>query len=194
MEIAVYPGSFNPLHIGHLSIIKTLNNERDYDRIYLIVSPKNPLKDIDSNSAKNRFEKAKKSMDKYQDLKVYVDDIELHMEAPQYTVKTLKALKTREPENNFTLVMGADNLSLIRKWREYKTILSEFGVVVYPRDDFDLVQIKEDLLLESKKLMQSGEIKNGYKIKIIDAPLVNISSTEIRNALSKGEDMKNFLV
>ena len=113
-----------------------------------------------------------------------VDDIELNMPAPHYTVRTLNALKEREPQNTFTFVMGADNLADIRRWRDYARILKEFGVAVFPREGHDLTEIKQDLQKEDP----------AYKIQILDAEMVDISSTQIRNAIAEGEDISKYLM
>ncbi len=224
MNIAVYSGSFNPLHIGHLAIIKHMIEEAGFDMVYLIVSPKNPLKDgISATTGLDRYNAAVEAVNRHfafgevseaecgDDMpppargcltvgkagvigasasetrpigKVMVDDIELNMPAPHYTVRTLKALAEREPENTFTFVMGADNLADIRRWREYATILKDFGVAVFPRTGHDLTQIKQDLLNEDP----------AYRIQILDAEMVDISSTEIRKAIANGEDPSKFLM
>ena len=124
MKIAVYSGSFNPLHIGHLAIIRHMTEKACFDHVYLIVSPKNPLKDeISSETGQKRYEAAVHAVARHPELKVTVEDIELNMPEPHYTIRTLDALKRREPENSFTLVMGADNLADIRRWRDYSRIL-----------------------------------------------------------------------
>lgn len=204
MNIAVYSGSFNPLHIGHLAIMKYLIGEGGFDCIYLIVSPKNPLKEgIDSASGQDRFDAAVQAVRRHfpeplpagdipsttyspagKGGKVNVDDIELNMPAPHYTIRTLDALREREPDNSFTLVMGADNLADIRRWRDYSRILNEYGVAVYPRKGFDLTTIKEDLLTEDP----------AYRITIMNAEMVDISSTIIRNAIAAGQDMSRWLM
>lgn len=189
MNIAVYSGSFNPLHIGHLAIIKHMIEEAGFDMVYLIVSPKNPLKDsISSESGYDRYNAAVTAVERRfhhsETRKVKVDDIELNMPEPHYTVRTLRALKERESGNTFTFVMGADNLADIRRWREYTVILKEFGIAVFPRSGHDLTEIKQDLLNEDP----------AYKIQILDAPPVNISSTEIREALSRGEDISSLMM
>ena len=197
MNIAVYSGSFNPLHIGHLAIIKHMIEEAGFDMVYLIVSPKNPLKDsISSATGRERYDAAvaaverrfhncnRSASDSNSLIKVKVDDIELNMPEPHYTVRTLRALKEREPENSFTFVMGADNLADIRRWREYTTILKDFGVAVFPRTGHELTKIKQDLLNEDP----------AYKIQILDAPLVDISSTEIRTALANNEDVSHLMM
>ncbi len=185
MKIAVYSGSFNPLHIGHLAIMKHVTVEAGFDYVYLIVSPKNPLKDsISSETGPARYEAAVEAVRRHPDLRVWVDDIELNMPEPHYTIRTLDALHEREPENEFTLIMGADNLAGLRRWKDYRRILKDYGVAVFPRTGFDLEQIKKDLLAEDPS----------YKISIINAPLVNISSTDIRNALTSGTDISHWLM
>ena len=212
MKIAVYSGSFNPLHIGHMAIMEYLTRDRDYDWVYLVVSPKNPIKDsISADSARDRFNAAVEAVKRHPELHVWVDDIELEMEPPQYTIKTLDALKLREPENDFTLVMGADNLQGIRRWRDFPRILSEYGVAVYPRQGFDLEQIKRQLIeecryfpapyvLDANEMAPEGmrsleeTLRDTYNIEIIDAPIVDISSTEIREGIAAGKDMSSWLM
>ena len=98
MKIAVYSGSFNPLHIGHQAIMEYLTREKEYDWVYLVVSPKNPLKDsISAESGESRYEAAVAAVKRHPELHVWVDDIELRMDPPHYTIRTLDALKQREP-------------------------------------------------------------------------------------------------
>ena len=153
--------------------------------VYLIVSPKNPLKDsISESTGQDRYDAAIDAVNRHFNQKVRVDDIELNMPAPHFTVRTLMALKEREPENTFTFVMGADNLADIRRWRNYTTILKDFGVAVFPRTGHNLTQIKQDLLNEDP----------AYKIQILEAELVNISSTQIREAIANGDDPSKYLM
>ena len=201
MKVAVYSGSFNPLHIGHLAIMKYLTGEGGFDCVYLIVSPKNPLKEgISASSGLDRYnaaiaavnrhfpevleEHAESGMSSRTYGKVKVDDIELTMPEPHYTIRTLDALREREPENEFTLVMGADNLADIRRWRDYCRILKEYGVAVYPRQGFDLERVRQDLLDEDLS----------YGITIMNAEMVDISSTIIRNAIAEGQDVSGWLM
>ena len=201
MNIAVYSGSFNPLHIGHLAIIRHMIEVAGFEMVYLIVSPKNPLKDgISSDSGRERYMAAVEAVErrflrsglsafgrndsKAVEARVKVDDIELNMPEPHYTIRTLDALKEREPDNRFTLVMGADNLADIRRWRDYTRILKEFGVAVFPREGHDLTEIKQDLLKEDP----------AYMIQILDAEMVDISSTHIREAIARGEDISHCLM
>lgn len=192
MKIAVYSGSFNPLHIGHLAIMRHLTEEAGFDWVYLIVSPKNPIKEgISEDSAQARYEAAIEAVIRHPELRVWVDDIELHMPSPQYTIRTLDALKEREPDNDFTLVIGGDNLAGIRRWRDYKRILTDYGVVVFPREGFDSPALKADLEEEATTKEQNGAV---YKIRLLEAETVDISSTEIREGLASGRDMSEFLM
>lgn len=183
MRIAVYSGSFDPLHIGHQAIMEYLSNDPAFDWIYLVISPQNPLKEKDKAiNAEQRFAAASDAVRRHPGLHVRVDDIELTMPAPHYTIKTLDDLREREPGNDFTLVIGADNLANIHQWRETSRILSDYGVAVYPRQGYDLERLRDQLLEENKD----------YRIRIIDAPIVNISSTEIREGEAMGKDMSEF--
>ena len=188
MKIAVYSGSFNPLHKGHQAIMEHLTHEKGFDWVYLVVSPQSPFKDASNNlTAHDRYNAAIDAVRRHPELHVWVDDIELNMEPPQYTIKTLDALKAREPENDFTLVIGADNLASFRGWRDSRRILKEYGVVVFPREGYDIKAIKDDLLNDPEG--------SSFKIQLMeDAPLVNISSTEIRNALAEGRDLSDWLM
>ena len=194
MNVAVYSGSFNPLHIGHLAIIRHLIEVAGFDMVYLIVSPKNPLKDgISSDTGLDRYNAALEAVKRHfsngsNDVpatkKVLVDDIELNMPEPHYTIRTLRALQDREPQNRFTIVMGADNLADIRRWREYDNILKEFGAAVFPRKGTDLDKVKVDLLNEDHE----------YKITLLNAEMVDISSTIIREASASGQDISSWLM
>ena len=187
-SIAVYSGSFNPLHIGHLAIMKHMIGKEGFDCVYLIVSPKNPLKDgISSGTGRERYEAALEAVEGRfpgPERHVMVDDIELTMPEPHYTIRTLDALREREPSNEFTLIIGADNLASIRRWKDYTRILKEYGVAVFPRTGFDIGQIKAELLAEDPT----------FKIRLTDAEMVDMSSTTIRQALEKGEDVTDWLM
>lgn len=181
MNVAVYSGSFNPLHKGHLAIIRHLTEVDGFDEVRLIVSPQNPFKDASNrDSAEDRLNAARETLAKYPDLKVKVDDIEFRMPPPQYTISTLDALRAGEPENRFTLVVGADNLESFPRWRDYGRILLEYGIAVFPRKGYHRGHLKARLMKENPE----------YRITLLDAPLVNISSTEIRQGLKNAEKWK----
>lgn len=212
MRIAVYSGSFDPLHIGHQAIMEYLTRERAYDWVYLVISPQNPFKDAaKALTGEQRYRAAIDAVRRHPDLHVWVDNIELNMEPPHYTIRTLDALRRREPQNEFTLVVGADNLDNMLRWRDATRILTEYGVAVYPRKGFDVKQIRE-YMYEKMKTLPSPYVLDAssmhdtpgtvgledaehlYHIEIIDAPIVDISSTRIREGLAAGEDMSSWLM
>lgn len=190
METAVYSGSFNPLHIGHLAILQHL--VKSFDKVLLVVSPKNPLKESASAlDGPARLEAAKAAVERHPELAadteqgyVQVSDIEFGLPLPNYTINTLDALQEKFKLDRFVLVMGGDQIADIRRWKDYKRILGEYGVAVFPREGFDLEAIKENLLQENPI----------YKISIMKMPLVTVSSTEIRNALAEGRDASGLLM
>ena len=184
MKIAVYSGSFDPLHIGHQAIMEYLTGESGFDWVYLVVSPQNPFKGSEKlSTAERRYEDAVRAVRRHPELHVWVDDIEMKMPPPHYTIRTLDALKRREPQNDFTLVIGADNLSRIAYWKDSVRLLSEYPILVYPRVGFDSAAIREELLRDFS-----------CNISLIDAPLVEVSSTAIREGLARGEDMSRWMM
>ena len=185
MKIAVYSGSFNPLHKGHEAIIRFLTKNADFDLVYLVVTPQNPFKEKHSHpTGRERFEAAERAVARHPDLKVKVLDIELGMPAPQYTVRTLDALKALEPQNDFTLIIGADNLEKFGGWRFHERILLEYGVAVFPRKGYHRGHARARLLKENP----------AYRIHLFKAPNVDISSTEIRLRNAEGKDMSEWLM
>lgn len=185
MRIAVYSGSFDPLHKGHQAIMEFLTSDREFDWVYLVVSPQSPFKsELNNLTALDRYNAAVDAVCRHPQLHVWVDDIELHMDPPHYTCRTLDALQQREPENDFTLIIGADNLESFRRWQHYDRILLEYGIEVFPREGYDSEKIREELLSENPE----------YRIHLIDAPLVTISSTLIREGRIEGKDMSEYLM
>lgn len=212
MRIAVYSGSFDPLHIGHQAIMEYLTRDSGFDWVYLVISPQNPFKDPSKAlSAEKRYRAAIDAVRRHPELHVWVDNIELSMDPPHYTIRTLDALRRREPENEFTLVVGADNLANMLSWRDAPRILVEYGVAVYPRRGFDAEKIRQIifqqvLILPSPYVLDSASVHDSpgtvgledaehlCKIEIIDAPIVDISSTRIREGIAAGEDMSQWMM
>ena len=185
MQVAVYSGSFDPLHKGHLGILRRLAEL--YDAVYMVVSPRNPLKEEGKAlNAHERLQAARDAVARYPELagKVKVDDIEFTLPRPSYTVNTLDALKAREPGNCFTLAIGADNLADIRRWKDYRRILLQYGLVVFPRSGTDLQAAAQSLLEEDRD----------YRILLMKDYLADVSSTQLRDSLSRGEDISQFLM
>jgi nicotinate-nucleotide adenylyltransferase len=182
MKTALYFGSFNPLHAGHAAIARWLLTQGGIERLVLVVSPKNPLKQRASNaSPQKRLEQAIKSAKRLSQESalagkiIEVSDIEFYMDEPLYTIKTLRKIREAEPQNSHILLIGSDNLEIIEKWNSWEELLSEFEVWVYPRRSND---VASDPAALCKK----------YGVKLIDAPYLDISSTIIREMERQGKN------
>lgn len=176
-NIGIYSGSFNPIHLGHTSLAEYILKNTDLDEIWLLVSPNNPLKNrADLMDEKLRFEMAEIAVENMENIKA--SDFEFHLPKPSYTVNTLKALSCQFPEHHFSLIIGSDNMALFDKWKDYDYILSHYPIIVYPRKGDDL----ESLI---KKYPQMQILQN--------APMFDVSSTEIRDKIAKNEDVSNLI-
>lgn len=180
----LYFGSFNPFHIGHLAIVNYLVSFTTLDSVRLVVSPLNPLKfdrEPCFQSPRERLLHIRKAMETRK-LPVEVSDVEFNMPRPLYTINTLHHLQVQEPGVNFILVIGADNLEHIESWKSWETILEEFILYIYPRQDVDSIALREKY------------ISRACGIVLLRAPLIAISSTFIREGLEQGKNMNGFLV
>ena len=163
-KTGIYSGSFNPIHFGHIKLAKYLIASKLVDEVWLIVSPQNPLKQQDDLMDDNlRLKMAKIAFEN--EPKISVSDVEFHLPKPSYTIDTLNFLQKQHPQYQFFLLIGADNAAVFDKWKNYTEILEKFTVLCYPREKFPQ---------KSEKFPQ---------IQFIDAPMINISSTKIRNHL-----------
>ncbi|MFO7827709.1 MAG: nicotinate (nicotinamide) nucleotide adenylyltransferase [Bacteroidales bacterium] len=175
MEIGLFFGSFNPIHIGHLAIANYLLEFGNLDKIWLIVSPHNPLKKeetlLDENERYKMVELALNS-----DLQILPSDIEFKLPKPSYTIDTLKFIDQKNPDYDLRLIIGSDNLESFNQWKNYDTILRDYKLIVYPRAGFGL-----------------GKYNNHPNVKLIDAPEMDISSSFIRESIKKGKNVRYFL-
>lgn len=176
-DVILYFGSFNPIHNGHTAVAKYVLGQGICDELWFVVSPRNPLKS-ESNLACDAdrlamVEIAVKEM--LAGLNVRISDVEFGLPRPSYTIDTLHFLKTEFPDHTFSLLVGADIIPQINKWKDCKTLLDKYKFYVYPRDGSAL-----------NKLPQNA-------VYLKDAPLCRFSSTDIREAISKGEDISNMV-
>jgi nicotinate-nucleotide adenylyltransferase len=179
MKIGLLFGSFNPIHIGHLAISNYMAEFTDLEQVWLVVSPHNPLKDKKNLAdAKKRFAGVKKAIGK--NPKIKACDIEFDLPQPSYTVNTLGCLKEKYPKDKFVIIIGSDNLNLFHKWKDYRKILTDYKLYVYPR---------------ASSTLQRGRIwiQTHHNVKFVKAPRIDISSTFIREQIRKGRDMRYFL-
>ena len=174
--IGIFSGSFNPIHIGHLALANYLCEFEQLDEVWFVVSPHNPLKNSDDlQNEQQRLEWTRRAVGDYPKFKV--SDIEFSLPKPSYSIQTHQALRKQFPDKKFTLIIGADNWDCFELWRDYKTILAEFPILIYPRKGFEVV-IPTELT---------------STVKLTNAPLLEISSTFIRQAIAQGKDVSFFL-
>lgn len=175
MKIGLLFGSFNPIHTGHLIIANYLANHTSLDKVWLVVSPHNPLKEKkDLIQIYDRLEMAKLATESAENISV--SDIELKLPQPSYTIDTLTHLKELYPEHEFNLIMGADNLKSLKKWKNYELILRDYHIYVYPRPGFDNL-----------------ELSNHPSVTLTQTPLMELSSTFIRKSIAAEKSVKYFL-
>ncbi|MCH5221478.1 MAG: nicotinate-nucleotide adenylyltransferase [Muribaculaceae bacterium] len=172
--IGLLGGSFNPVHIGHMMLASYLVQWSYVDKVWLLLSPRNPLKDpgelLPDMKRLSMLSIAAKGADD-----IDICDIELSMPRPSYTINTLDLLADRYPDNRFKLIIGSDNWRIFDQWKEAQRILDDYGVLVYPRPGYPVMR------------------DDTAGMELVDAPMVHISSTFIRNAIAKGKNMSYFL-
>ncbi|MDW5289100.1 nicotinate (nicotinamide) nucleotide adenylyltransferase [Formosa sp. PL04] len=177
MKIGLYFGTFNPIHVGHLIIANHMAEYSDLDQIWLVVTPHNPFKKkntlLDNH---HRLEMVYQATKDYE--KLTASDIEFKLPQPSYTINTLTYLLEKHPNHEFSLIMGEDNLKGFHKWKNNDVILENHNIYVYPR------------ISEGKTETQ---LKNHPKIHRVDAPIMEISSTFIRQAVYDGKSCKPLL-
>lgn len=175
MRIGLYFGSFNPIHHGHLIIAQFILNQSDLDEIWFVVSPQNPLKQVrDLIDEKDRLAMVKLAIKNQPKFKG--SDIEFDLPRPSYTFNTLQKLKRDNPEHEYVIIMGSDNLVHFDKWKEHEKILLEHEIIVYNRD----TQI-------------GGDFAKNQKVRIIKGPILNISAQQIRGYMRMGKSVKYFV-
>jgi len=175
MKIGLLFGSFNPIHTGHLIIANYLANHTDLDKVWLVVSPQNPLKKYgDLINTYDRLEMAKLATENAKNIEV--SDVELKLPQPSYTIDTLTHLKEKYPQHEFAIIMGSDNLVTLHKWKNYKMILRDYKIYVYPRPNYE-----------------NAELASHPSVTITMTPLMELSATFIRKALKEKKDVRYFL-
>lgn len=175
MKVGLFFGSFNPIHIGHLAIANYIVEYSDLDELWLVVSPQNPLKNKKTLlNEYDRFHMVELALKN--DNKIRPSDIELRLPKPSYTIDTLTYLNEKYPKNEFALILGADNLKSFNKWKNYEIILKEYQLYVYPRPNCDL-----------------GEFKTHTNVNVVNAPMMEVSSSFIRNSIKESKNVRYFL-
>ncbi len=175
IKTAFFSGTFNPIHMGHLILANYLCEYEGFDELWLSVSPQNPLRErLSSENDQHRLEMLRLAVAGNEKIKVC--DVEFSLPLPSYTIQTLDHLRATYPEREFTLIIGADNWLKFGQWRDSKRIVEEYRVYVYPR----LGSVIDPSTLPPT-------------VKLIPAPMIEISSTMIRQGIAAGKNMNYFV-
>ncbi|MGC9470741.1 MAG: nicotinate (nicotinamide) nucleotide adenylyltransferase [Bacteroidales bacterium] len=168
-------GSFNPVHMGHLMIANYFIEFTPVENLWLVVSPQNPLKKSSGLlPGPERLEMVRLAL--HDDPRFLACNIEFRLPEPSYTINTLTHLTAKYPDREFVLIMGADNLSTLSKWKDYQVLLEKYQIFVYPRPGYP-----------AEKNIQHPNIS------LHEAPLIEISASFIRESIAQGKDMRFFL-
>ncbi len=171
MKVALFFGSFNPVHVGHLILAQSVLNETDCKQVWLVVSPHNPHKDKKSLlNAYDRLRLCELALEDRDDIRP--TNIEFSLPRPSYTIDTLTALTLRHPKYEFCLLMGGDNLATLHKWKKYEVIVEHYPILVYPRSGAE---------------PPPHDYSN---VKTLNAPMLDISATQIRELMAAGKSVK----
>lgn len=172
MKIGLFFGSFNPVHVGHLIIANFMATRTDLNRVWMVVSPQNPLKPKKTLA---------RDYDRLHLVRLGIGDnplleasnVEFNLPKPSYTVDTLAYLKEKHPEKEFALIMGGDNLATLHLWKNYETILANHDIYVYKRPGVEL-----------------GALSDHPRVRLCEAPMLDISATYIRECIRTGKSVR----
>ena len=171
MNIGLYFGSFNPIHIGHLIIANHVLNETPINKIWFIISPQNPFKE--SKTLLNEFDRLHLvRLATQDDNRIKCSDIEFNLPKPSYTSNTLAFLSEKYPEHQFSIIMGSDSYQNLDKWKNYETIINNYPVYVYKREGYEI-----------KKTFDK-------EVVILSAPIIQISASQIREHIRSAKSIR----
>jgi nicotinate-nucleotide adenylyltransferase len=172
MKIGLFFGSFNPIHMGHMIIANLMAETSDLAKVWFVVSPQNPFKPAKGLLHEfDRYDMVRAAV--YDNYKLEVSDIEFNLPKPSYTIHTLVHLREKHPDKEFKVIIGEDNLAAFPRWLNYERILEDYGLYVYPRPGAQL-----------------SELKQHPNVTLVEAPLLDISATFIRNCVRKGQSVR----
>jgi len=171
MKIGLYFGSFNPVHNGHLIIAKHVINNTDLKQVWMVISPQNPLKK--SNSLLNKYDRLNMVQSALEgETKIKASTIEFNLPSPSFTIDTLAYLKEKHKQHQFSIIMGSDSFTNIKKWKNYEMIIKNYEIYIYQRTGYPIQNIEETI------------------VNKLDAPLIEISSSSIRKIIKEGKSIR----
>ncbi len=172
MKIGLFFGSFNPIHVGHLIIANYMATRTDLDKVWLVVSPQNPLKEK-KTLARDHDRLHLVRLGIGDNPRLDASSVEFGLPKPSYTVDTLAFLQEKYPDKTFALIMGGDNLASLHLWKNYQQILAHHDIYVYQRPAYEL-----------------GELATHPRVHLCTAPLLDISATYLRECLRNGKSVR----
>ena len=181
-KVGLYFGSFNPIHLGHLIIAEHIVEYLSPEEVWFVVSPINPFK-VNQTLAGENHRAAMVGLAIKNNPRLKLSTIEFELPKPSYTVNTLRLLREKYPDVSFEIIMGEDNIINLTKWKDYKAILDNYPIYVYPRMN------REGHYQKLKITHLPKEIQGG-KITLVDAPIMELSSTAIRKAITRNRSVK----
>lgn len=174
-KVGIYSGSFNPIHHGHVMLANYLVEFSDLDALWFVVTPQNPLKKKDDLLEDDeRLMMVQLAVG--DDPRFCVSDIEMHLPTPSYTINTLTVLSEQYPDCQFVFICGMDSLQNLKRWREYQKILDNYEILVFPREGYD-----------------GGELLDCPSVTVLKTPVLEISSSFIRQCIKEGRDVRHFM-
>jgi nicotinate-nucleotide adenylyltransferase len=176
IRTGIYGGSFNPIHKGHIALARQMLDKGLMDEVWFVVSPQNPLKQSNPDllADEKRLEMARLALKNEPGM--VAQDFEFHLPKPSYTWNTLQAMSAQFPDRQFILIIGADNWNIFPRWYHHQDILDHYSLVIYPREGTDI---------------DSGMLPEN--VKLLDAQLYKVSSTQIRQRIKEGKSVRNLI-
>jgi nicotinate-nucleotide adenylyltransferase len=171
VKIGLYFGSFNPIHIGHLIIASHVADHTEMQQVWFVVSPQNPLKP--SSVLLNEYHRLHLvHLAIEDDLRLKASEVEFKLPKPSYTIDTLTYLQEKYPQHEFSVIMGSDSFQNLPRWKNFELLVKNYAFIIYNRPGF--------------------EVKDNFnaKISVLDAPLLELSATSIRDTIRAGKTIR----